>query len=209
MRLEEIIDKETYEQKYFDLSSQIDQLQKQREDLQQSAETESTMKRRISEFRKTLEQNEVLNTFDRYVFESIVEKVIVGGYDENGNKDPSMLTFIYKTGFENSVDGANFKPPRKNSKAAKQCADLCSDTTDEVNAMCFYHSNDTLRSGSPFDQTQCRTSHRSGRQHGGTGCDCCRKQGDLQRDSGLCVGTPSVEGIQSLYRTGEAETRHY
>lgn len=143
MRLEEIIDKETYEQKYFDLSSQIDQLQKQREDLQQSAETESTMKRRISEFRKTLEQNEVLNTFDRYVFESIVEKVIVGGYDENGNKDPSMLTFIYKTGFENSVDGANFKPPRKNSKAAKQCADLCSDTTDEVNAMCSYHSNDT------------------------------------------------------------------
>lgn len=147
MRLEEIIDKETYEQKYFDLSSQIDQLQKQREDLQQSAETESTMKRRISEFRKTLEQNEVLNTFDRYVFESIVEKVIVGGYDENGNKDPSMLTFIYKTGFENSVDGANFKPPRKNSKAAKQCADLCSDTTDEVNAMCFYHSNDTGRGG--------------------------------------------------------------
>ena len=147
MRLEEIIDKETYEQKYFDLSSQIDQLQKQREDLQQSAETESTMKRRISEFRKTLEQNEVLNTFDRYVFESIVEKVIVGGYDENGNKDPSMLTFIYKTGFENSVDGANFKPPRKNSKAAKQCADLCSDTTDEVNAMCSYHSNDTCRGG--------------------------------------------------------------
>lgn len=85
----------------------------------------------------------MLNTFDRYVFESIVEKVIVGGDDENGNKDPSMLTFIYKTGFENSVDGANFKPPRKNSKAAKQCADLCSDTTDEVNAMCSYHSNDT------------------------------------------------------------------
>ena len=58
-----------------------------------------------------------------------------------------MLTFIYKTGFENSVDGANFKPPRKNSKAAKQCADLCSDTTDEVNAMCSYHSNDTCGDG--------------------------------------------------------------
>ena len=63
-----------------------------------------------------------------------------------------MLTFIYKTGFENSVDGANFKPPRKNSKAAKQCADLCSDTTDEVNAMCSYHSNDTCGDGC-FDVT--------------------------------------------------------
>ena len=64
-----------------------------------------------------------------------------------------MLTFIYKTGFENSVDGANFKPPRKNSKAAKQCADLCSDTTDEVNAMCSYHSNDTYRGGMCAEQT--------------------------------------------------------
>ena len=152
MRLEEIIDKETYEQKYFDLSSQIDQLQKQREDLQQSAETESTMKRRISEFRKTLEQNEVLDTFDRYVFESIVEKVIVGGYDEDGNKDPSMLTFIYKTGFKNNVDGSNFKPPRKNSKAAKQRAGLCSHTTDEAKAMCSYHSDDTRRDGDAFPE---------------------------------------------------------
>ena len=101
------------------------------------------MKRRISEFRKTLEQNEVLDTFDRYVFESIVEKVIVGGYDEDGNKDPSMLTFIYKTGFKNSVDGSNFKPPRKNSKAAKQRAGLCSHTTDDTKSTCSYHSDDT------------------------------------------------------------------
>lgn len=153
MRLEEIIDKDTYEQKYFDLSSQIEQLQKQREDLQESAETESTMKKRIAEFRKTLEENEVLDTFDRYVFESIVEKVIVGGYDEDGNKDPSMLTFIYKTGFKNSLDGTNFKPPRKNSKTAKQNAGLCSHTTDEAKSMYSYHSNTTRRDGSIIVQT--------------------------------------------------------
>lgn len=145
MRLEEIIDKDTYEQKYFDLSSQIEQLQKQRESLQESAETDSIMKKRIAEFRRTLEENEVLDTFDRYVFESIVEKVIVGGYDEDGNKDPSMLTFIYKTGFKSSLDGTNFKPPRKNSKAAKQNAGLCSHTTDEAKSMCSYHSDDTYR----------------------------------------------------------------
>ena len=85
----------------------------------------------------------VADTFDRYVFESIVEKVIVGGYDEDGNKDPSMLTFIYKTGFKSSLDGTNFKPPRKNSKAAKQSAGLCSHTTDEAKSMCSYHSDDT------------------------------------------------------------------
>ena len=92
----------------------------------------------------------MLDTFDRYVFESRVEKVIVGGYDEDGNKDPSMLTFIYKTGFKSSLDGTNFKPPRKNSKAAKQSAGLCSHTTDEAKSMCSYHSDDTCGDGSSF-----------------------------------------------------------
>lgn len=147
MHLEEIIDRETYEAKYLNLSQQIEQLISTRQGLQEASETENTMKRRISEFRKTLEQNKVLETFDRYVFESIVEKVIVGGYDEEGNKDPAMITFIYKTGFKNSVDGTNYKPPRKNSKAAKQNADLCSHTTNKDISMCSYYSHDTRRDG--------------------------------------------------------------
>lgn len=151
MHLDEIIDKATYEAKYLTLSEQIEQLKDTRRGLEEASETESTMKRRISEFRKTLEQNEVLDTFDRYVFESIVEKVIVGGYDEDGNKDPSMLTFIYKTGFKNSVDGSNFKPPRKNSKAAKQRAGLCSHTTDDTKSTCSYHSDDTCGKRSIVD----------------------------------------------------------
>ena len=53
----------------------------------------------VEDFKKALSQNEVLQEFDRGIFESIIEKVIVGGYDEDGNKDPYKITFIYKTGF--------------------------------------------------------------------------------------------------------------
>ena len=148
MRLEEVLDKETYESKYLDLTGQIEQLQAQHRDLQEAAETENTMKKRIAEFRKTLEQNNVLEEFDRYIFESIVEKVIVGGYDEEGRKDPAKLIFIYKTGFQSHMDGANFKPPRKNSKSAKQAAGLCSHPTDKVETTCSHHSDDTCRDGS-------------------------------------------------------------
>ena len=209
MRLEDTIDKETYDRKYLDLSSQIEQLQKECESLQDAAETETTMRKRVATFRQTLEQNEVLDTFDRHIFESIVEKVIVGGYDSNGNKDPYMIVFVYKTGFKNSVDGKNFKLLRKNSKENHSPAVLCSHTSNEAESMCSDSSDDTLRSGSPFDQTPCRAAYQSGRQHGRVGCDCCGKQGDLQRDSGACMGASSVKGIQSLYRTAEAETRHY
>ena len=32
--------------------------------------------------------------------------MIVGGYDEAGNADPSMITFVYKTGFEDKKRAA-------------------------------------------------------------------------------------------------------
>ena len=145
MRLEDTIDKETYDRKYLDLSSQIEQLQKECESLQDAAETESTMRKRVAMFRQTLEQNEVLDTFDRHIFESIVEKVIVGGYDSNGNKDPYMIVFVYKTGFKNSVDGKNFKPLRKNSKENHSPAVLCSHASNEAESMCSDSSDDTCR----------------------------------------------------------------
>ena len=147
MRLEDTIDKETYDRKYLDLSSQIEQLQKECESLQDAAETETTMRKRVAMFRQTLEQNEVLDTFDRHIFESIVEKVIVGGYDSDGNKDPYMIVFVYKTGFKNSVDGKNFKPLRKNSKENHSPAVLCSHASNEAESMCSDSSDDTCRDG--------------------------------------------------------------
>lgn len=142
MRLEEVLDKETYESKYFDLTGQIDKLQAQRHDLQEASETEDTMKKRIASFRRTLEQNNVLDKFDRYVFESIVEKVIVGGYDEEGHKDPFKLTFIYKTGFQSHMDGSDFKPPRKNNGGTKATDDLCSYAAGMVEKLCSRHGDD-------------------------------------------------------------------
>jgi len=145
MRLEEIIDKETYESKYADLVSKQEQLVEERKKLQETSDNEKDIKKRLKEFKKTLEQNEVLDKFDRYVFESIVEKVIVGGLDENGNVDPAQLTFVYKTGLKNNVDGAKFKPQRKNARGRHRTEELCSHDSNEVDKMCSDSSNDTYR----------------------------------------------------------------
>lgn len=80
MRLEDVIDSETYESKFSALTNKQEDLLNEREKLQETAKNEKDIKRRLQEFKRTLEQNEVLHEFDRYVFESIVEKVIVGGY---------------------------------------------------------------------------------------------------------------------------------
>ncbi len=143
MRLEDIIDSDTYESKFSSMTTKQEDLIKERIQLQETVTNEKDIKRRLRDFKKTLEQNEVLNEFDRYVFESIVEKVIVGGYDEDGNIDPAQLVFVYKTGFKNNLDGNRFKPERKNARANRKSKNLYSHTNDENQSLCSDTKADT------------------------------------------------------------------
>ncbi len=145
MRLDEEIDKNTYDAKSAELATKAAQLEAERQSLQETEKTEKDVKRRITVFRKTLEQHNVLETFDRYVFESIIEKVIVGGYDENGEKDPAMLTFIYKTGLKNSMDSRSFRKPRKNRITSHE---LSSHDGNEVEKVSSYHGDAACGDGS-------------------------------------------------------------
>lgn len=152
MHLEELIDKETFENKYDDLNNQLTSLKDELVLWKNSESREKNVKKRLSDFRKVLEHNETLIEFDRTVFESIIEKVIVGGYDDDGNADPSMLTFVYKTGFTNNVDSNKHKLPRKNSRDKKEgSADsktkLCSFTNNEDNNLCSFNSDNACRDG--------------------------------------------------------------
>lgn len=74
--------------------------------LKKQLDEKDNISNRISEFRKNIMNNPILEEFDRVVFESIVEKAIVGGFDENGNKDPYKITFIYKTGIQDEIKEA-------------------------------------------------------------------------------------------------------
>ena len=56
----------------------------------------------MATLKKALAEGDVLDEFDRVVFESIVEKVIVGETSEDGTVDPFKLTFVMK-GNGNSV----------------------------------------------------------------------------------------------------------
>lgn len=95
---------------------------------------EKSLKTRTMEFKKFLEKNQVMETFDKTVFESVIEKVIVGGKDSNGNDDPYKLTFVYKTGISNQVNAS-----KKRTKITESMKDnvskLSSSCTDEVEKM--------------------------------------------------------------------------
>lgn len=124
-----------YERKLSDIKANLTVLERQMED-------EVSLKRRIADFKKALSKNGVLEEFDRGIFESIIEKVIVGGYDEDGNKDPYKITFIYKTGFRNEIGNAKERFDKSKSIGDK-AKELCSHIVDEVKDVCSYVSDNT------------------------------------------------------------------
>ena len=46
----------------------------------------------------------MLKEFNREAFDSIVDTILVGDYDDNGNKLPRVVRFVLKTGVEYSFD---------------------------------------------------------------------------------------------------------
>lgn len=148
LRLENKIDEKIYEEKYVSLQNKYLEKSKEKEILEFNLKNNNDIKKRMKEFKKILESNEVLNEFDRFVFESIVEKVIVGEIDENNKVDSYKLTFVYKTGFKDGLDGSKFKAPRKNESKkqrndAEESSELCSYSGDEVDKLCSYSSDNT------------------------------------------------------------------
>ena len=113
MRLESKIDMNTYLAKDDELKKDIAQKRAELSKLEDTEKTEKEMRRHIDEMREYLKDAQPLKKFDCQVFESIVEKVIIGGYDDSGNADPLKITFVYKTGFTDDKDGRDFKHSRR------------------------------------------------------------------------------------------------
>ena len=88
------IEQEDYDEKKLSFQRKLHQLTEEKAYLEENIGQQKNISRRMSQLRQTLEN--ALDEFDRIVFESIVEKVIVGGYDAEGNLTPYKLTFVLK-----------------------------------------------------------------------------------------------------------------
>ena len=122
MLIDGTISKEVYEEKMVDFTRKLHKLSERKALLEDSICTQKDINRRMSELRDTLEKEQVLDEFDRVVFESIIDRVIVGGYEENGIPDPYKLTFVLKGNQTGTVPHAKeqFKEKAKKSNEEKR-----------------------------------------------------------------------------------------
>ena len=143
LRLDNNIDRDIYEKKNQELSDQLKKLQEEQQQLMELSENQENTRTRLREFRKVLGSGEILESFDRVVFESVVEKIIIGGYNDEGVEEPLKIIFVYKTGIHSNFNGKDFKPKRKNAAAVHNDIELCSYTSDEDKKLCLHSSSDT------------------------------------------------------------------
>ena len=143
--LDGTVSKEVYEDADIDCEKKLTEVRAQIDVMDAKLNDEKSIKQRVDEFRKALSQNQVLEEFDRGIFESIVEKVIVGGYDEEGKKDPYRVTFIYKTGFKNSVNNSKDRFDKSQKGKSEK---MSSHNSDEVKDVYSDSSDNKCRDGS-------------------------------------------------------------
>ena len=94
--IDDKITKEAYDEKYNELSFKIDRAKKEKSVISDNSLIQKSIKERMEEIRLNLKDANVLDAFDRIVFESIVEKIIVGDISEDGEIDPYKLTFVLR-----------------------------------------------------------------------------------------------------------------
>lgn len=96
MLLDDKIGKEAYDEKYNESIRKINQLNIEKKVISENNTNKENVKKRMNEIREHLKDANVFDKFDRMVFESLVQKVIIGSVEEDGTMDPYRLTFILK-----------------------------------------------------------------------------------------------------------------
>lgn len=96
MYLDDKISKEAYDDKYSELNHKLEKCEEERLLFSENALSQKNIANRMKTIREKLKNAEIFDEFDRLVFESIVEKVIVGENAEDGTIDPYKLTFVLK-----------------------------------------------------------------------------------------------------------------
>lgn len=134
MRLDNKIDEETYQMKITEVNQKIDELLLKKQSLKERQQDRQDINKRLSEFQKVISKGEVLQSFDRHVFESITDRIVVGEKSENGEINPYKLKIIFKTGYER-YEVADEQP--------FSFGNSCSNTIDDCGIISLQGCNDT------------------------------------------------------------------
>lgn len=117
LKLENSITEEAFKEKNYELERKIKAVRKLREQRENNLNNDNVVKDRIVEIKEFLKNSQLITKFDNEIFKLLVDKVIIGEIDKDGNADPYVISFVLKTsnnyGFDNNEDKQIKKKPIK------------------------------------------------------------------------------------------------
>ena len=98
MKLDKIIDNDTYIKKDKELLSKIDEVSENLNTYKSEIINKDKQIKRLNKIEEVINTTPRLEEFNEDCFKNLIDKIIVGEIDENGNKNPNVIKFILKTG---------------------------------------------------------------------------------------------------------------
>ncbi|MBF4692248.1 recombinase family protein [Fusibacter ferrireducens] len=138
MRLDEKITEADYDKKYNDIEAELNAHSEERNEKYEALQGEESITTRINEFRKVFAEEIEIRGFDRDIMESLIDKIVIGSTDEEGNPNPYVVTFVFKAGMKFNEE---FYKKVANSSAIIEEDNLSTYATNEKQLACTYAPN--------------------------------------------------------------------
>lgn len=137
IRMEGILTKDDFDIQYKSLNEKIESKKLQLSEINTQLNNKEILAIRIEDLKKVI-SIKTIEEFDRDTFEFLIDKVIVGGYDENGKPDPYLLEYKFKVDYNYKING----------QAIKKKYTVCQNESNDLGAMttyCHLHSTQVRR----------------------------------------------------------------
>ena len=114
LKLDNIENKDVYNDKEKEISDKIKILKEQIEQLEFNDRQNKDISKRLKNIEKIIyEEEQPIKEFDDVKFENLVEKIIIGEKDIDGNVNPNTIRFVLKIGTEYKFKDLSFVPNKK------------------------------------------------------------------------------------------------
>ena len=148
MRMDDLISKEDFTAKINVLNEQLNKLREEESSYNKLYNTKNTFKEKAEEFKRVLQESDMLTDFDKTIFDSAVDKVIVGSDD-----NPLSVTIVFRIEY---TDGERVFDNPNNSNTKIDCQTAFITLTDEEKNQAFEHM---YKNTNPLFDFECSYPH--------------------------------------------------
>ena len=110
LSLDGTITKDAYDIKTSEIAKKICDKEKEIKDIEDDAKHKQLIKIKLEDIKTKIREADTILVYDPEIFAEVIDKVYIGGYDDLGNKNPNIITYVFDMANDNlsSSDGDDY-----------------------------------------------------------------------------------------------------